>query len=287
VNPGLRRQVAKELGIDRSSLYKLRKQEQKDDQLAERIRAVLAEHKHYGHRRVALELKIGKNRARRVMLAYGLGPAPSPHQRHYKQHSGIREAPPNLLKRYGSLVSRPNCIWACDFTYLWVPRLGRWYYLATVIDVYARDIVGWSLGIHHDSELILTALYDALSGQDQPEILHFDRGSEYLSEAHLDVLDSLGITPSASAKASPWQNGKQERFYGSFKTELGSLKDVASEGELFALVAATMTYYNTKRLHSKLKTNPKHYRQNYNKKQFIGSVALTEVIDKVLPISGT
>ena len=287
MNPGLRRRVAQFLGIDRNGLYKLSVQEQKDKALAERIRIVLTEHKHYGHRRVALALGISKNRARRVMLAYDLGPEPSPHQRHYKQHKGLREAPPNLLKIYGLFICRPDFIWACDFTYLWVPQLGRWYYLATVIDLYDRTIVGWSIGIHHDTELILSALYDALSGQDQPEILHFDRGSEYLSEAHLNLLDSLGIRPSASAKASPWQNGRQERFYGSLKTELGSLKDIASEGELFELVAVTITYYNTKRIHGVLKTTPQQYRQNYNKNKFTGNIALTEVRDKVLQISGT
>ena len=221
------------------------------------------------------------------MLAYNLGPEPSPHQRHYKQHKGIRQAPPNLLKAYGLFIVRPNFIWACDFTYLWVPRLGRWYYLATVIELYDRSVVGWSISIHHDGELVLAALYDALAGQDQPEILHFDRGSEYLSEAHLNLLDSLGIKLSASAKASPWQNGRQERFYGSFKTELGSLKDISSEGELFELVAITIQYYNTKRIHGVLKTNPKQYRQNYYKKHFIGKVMLTEVRDKVSKISGT
>lgn len=108
-----------------------------------------------------------------------------------------------------------------------------------------------------------------------------------MSEAHLNLLDSLSIKPSASAKASPWQNGRQERFYGSFKTELGSLKNVASEGELFELVAITIKYYNTKRIHGVLKTNPKQYRQNYYKTKFIGKVMLTEVIDKVLSISET
>ena len=105
-------------------------------------------------------------------MAYELVPKPSPHQEHYKRHSGIGIAPANLLKAYGTFICRPNFIWACDFTYLWVPRLGRWYYLATIIELYSRDIVGWSIGIHHDSQLILSALYDALSSLDQPEILH-------------------------------------------------------------------------------------------------------------------
>lgn len=287
VDIGQRSQVIKALGLAHSTAYYQGSQGSKDDELAERIRAVLAEHKYYGHKRVALELKIGKNRARRVMIAYDLGPAPSPHQRHYKQHGGIRSAPPNLLKVFKLFIVKPNVIWACDFTYLWISRLNRWYYLATVIDLYDRKIIGWSISIHHDAELILAALYDALSGQDQPWILHFDRGSEYLSDVHLNLLDSLDIKPSASKKASPWQNGYQERFYGSFKTELGSLKDIASEGELFELVSATMNYYNTKRMHTALKTNPMDYRRKYYKLEFIASTALTGVRDKVSKISGT
>ena len=182
VDIGQRSQLIKALDLAHSTAYYQGSQTSKDDELAERIRAVLAEHKHYGHKRVALELGIGKNRTRRVMKAYDLGPAPSPHQRHFKQHSGIRSAPPNLLKVYKLFIVKPNTIWACDFTYLWLPRLNRWYYLATVIDLYDRKIIGWSISIHHDAELILAALYDALSGQDQPWILHFDRGSEYLSD---------------------------------------------------------------------------------------------------------
>ena len=71
--------------------------------------------------------------------------------------------------------------------------LSRWYYLATIIDVYTRKIVGWSISIHHDTKLILEALYDVLSKQQTPSYLHFDRGSEYLSGQHLDLLDSLEI----------------------------------------------------------------------------------------------
>ncbi len=209
------------------------------------------------------------------MKTYGLNPIPSPSQKNYKQHKGIRPAPRNILKEDGIIAKHPNHVWACDFTYLWC--LGGWYYLATIIDVYTREIVGWSISIHHDTKLILEALYDVLSKQQTPSYLHFDRGSEYLSGQHLDLLDSLEITPSASAKGSPWQNGFQERFYGSFKTELGSLKNITSEGELFELVALTLNYYNTKRIHTKLKTNPRQFRQNYE----LNNSVLTVVRDKV------
>jgi putative transposase len=241
---------------------------------------VLKVHRHYGYRRVALELVTGKNRVRRVMQAYGLHSESSPHQRHYKQHTGMRLAPPNVLKDEQLVATAPNQVRACDFTYLFC--MGRWYYLSTVIDVFSREIVGWGMSVHHDTKLILSALYDALSKQQTPGVLHFDRGSEYLSGQHLDLLDRLEIRPSASAPGSPWQNGFQERFYGSFKTELGSLKNITSEGALFEQVAVTLNYYNTKRIHSKLKTNPKQFRQNYEQIQY----TLTVVEDKVLEKPG-
>ncbi len=279
-DPGLRRRIAQRLGLNRNGLYYVSRKLAADDQLAARITIVLEEHRHYGYRRIAIELKLGKNRIRRVMRAYDLHAEPSRHQRHYKQHTGNRTAPPNLIKDEAIVATRPNQVWACDFTYLWC--LGRWYYVATVIDVFSREIVGWSMSIHHDTKLILDALYDALSKQETPAILHFDRGSEYLSGQHLDLLERLEVRPSASAPGSPWQNGFQERFYGSFKTELGSLKYVASEGELFERVALALNYYNTRRIHSKLKTNPRQFRKNYD----IANHTLTEVADKVLENSG-
>lgn len=214
------------------------------------------------------------------MRAYNLHPATSIHQRHHKQHSGTRPAPANLVKDEGIVATAPNQLWACDFTYLFC--MGRWYYLSTVIDTYTREIVGWGISIHHDTELILSALYDALSKQDTPAILHFDRGSEYLSGQHLDLLERLEIRPSASAPGSPWQNGFQERFYGSFKTELGSLKGIENEGTLFERCALALNYYNTKRIHTKLKTNPRQFRQDYERAKYV----LTGVVDKVLEKSG-
>lgn len=264
-----------------------------DERLAERIRIALGEHPYYGYRRVAIELSVGKHQVRRVMRLYDLHPKPSIHQRHYKQRSGTRPAPSNLVKDEAIIPTRPNELWACDFTYIWC--MGRWYYLATVIDVFSREIVGWSMSIHHDTDLILGTLYDALSRQATPQVLHFDRGSEYLSGKHLDLLERLEIRASASAPGSPWQNGFQERFYGSFKTELGGVSDIKSEGELYECIALTLNYYNSRRIHTKLKTNPKQYRQNYEKehaneqeqeRQVERSNYATESIDKVLEKSG-
>jgi transposase InsO family protein len=271
--------------VDRNGLYRPGVLVAKDEALVTQIKAVMKTHQHYGYRRVAMELGIGKNRAQRVMQRYGLSPTPSPHQRHYKQHKAVRPAPPNVLKDEHVVATYPNYVWACDFTYLWC--CGRWYYLATVIDLFNREVVGWNVSIHHDTDLIASALYDALNRQQTAQYLHFDRGSEYLSDYHLSILKSLDITASASAPGSPWQNGFQERFYGSFKTELGSLKGIGSEGELYERVAQTLNYYNTQRIHTKLKTNPQQFRQNYNDSRTARLQPKTGVIDRVLWISGS
>lgn len=272
------------LGLKRSTVYyqpTQATQATQDAPLVEKIKEVQKEHRHYGYRRIALELGISKNRAQRLLKTYGLNPEPSPHQRHFKQHVGTRPAPANILKDEGIVANHPNQVWACDFTYLWC--LGRWYYVSTVIDTFSREITGWSISTRHDTKLILSALYDALSKQATPTILHFDRGSEYLSGQHLDLLERLEIRPSASAPGSPWQNGFQERFYGSFKTELESLKDITIEGELFERIALTLNYYNTKRIHTKLKTNPLQFRQNYEQKNYM----LTGVRDKASGNAGS
>jgi putative transposase len=281
----MRTTIARHLGVDRNGLYRASKQAQNDERLRDQILAVRSTHKYYGYRSLAIELDIGENRIQRVLQLYGLQAPRKLKQVKYHTTDGSKPAPRNVLLEDGIVASYPGHVWACDFTYLWL--LGRWYYVATVIDVFTREIVGWSIGIHHDTKLILSALYDALSKNEIPRYLHFDRGSEYLSEAHLDLCLSLEIIPSASHKGSPWQNGFQERFYGTFKQILGPVSDIESDGELFERIALTLNYYNTKRIHTKLRTNPKQFRQNYNNRQNIALTSQTEARDKVLQISGS
>lgn len=283
VVPGLRSNLAARLGVDRNSLYRLGSASQRDNELKVRIEAVLVKHPLYGHRRVAIELDIGHNRARRVMRLFGLGPKRGAKYRYRTPAAAVRLAPRNLILELGLVAARPGHLWACDFTYL--KCMGRWYYLATVIDLFTRELVGWSLSRHHDTDLVLGALYDALSQHEPPEYLHFDRGSEYLSERHLDVCAGLEITISASHKASPWQNGHQERWNGTFKQELGSIQAVRDEGELFERVATAICYYNHDRIHTKLKTSPTKFRLAYEQILATRSGAATH-LDKVLQKTG-
>jgi putative transposase len=222
------------------------------------------------------------------MKACGI-PPPKRRKHYQKANNGKKPAPANLLNDQALVAAYPNHIWAEDFTYFWFQN--RFYYLATVIDLYSRQIVGWALGSRHDTNLITAALMDAVSRHPSPAILHNDRGSEYLSKRYRTICASLEITMSASAPGSPWQNGFQESFYNNFKAELGNLKQLGNEGQLLEAIALQLHYYNTKRIHSSLRTYPAAYAARFEQceqeKQSLTQQSTTEVRDKVMTISGT
>lgn len=147
--------------------------------------------------------------------------------------------------------------WAQDFTHIWF--MGMWVYVATVEDLRTRRIVGWSMGLRHDAELVHRAVLDALSKYPPPAILHSDQGSEYLSYRLRDLCQKLEIELSCSDKASPWQNGFKERFYGTLKDELGPVSRFEDLSQLYEGLALTIYYYNHKRIHTALKMSPAAY----------------------------
>ena len=169
--------------------------------------------------------------------------------------------------------------WVQDFTYLWFNH--SWYYLATVLDLKTRQIVGWQFGMSHSSTLTYSALLDALSKHDPPSILHSDQGSEYLSHKHQYLCDRLEITLSCSSKASPWQNGFMERRYGNFKLELGPLTHYQYIAKLHEAIALQIHYYNTKRKHTALKMSPGAYAARLKQSSFLGAKRLDRVLQKV------
>lgn len=128
-----------------------------------------------------------------------------------------------------------------------------------MLDLKTRRVMGWSLGLQHNSDLTLAALQDALAKHPAPTILHSDQGSENLSQGHQDICRDHGITLSCSKPASPWQNAFMERFFGSFKRDLGPLSRFADDPHLFEGIAGTMYYYNTRRIHSALGMPPAKY----------------------------
>lgn len=167
----------------------------------------------------------------------------------------------NLIK--GSCPIGPEIILVGDFTR--IPYKQGIIYLATYMDLFTREIVGWNVSTKHTSELVINALFDAVKTLGKlPKIIHTDQGSEYKSEDYQSILTKLGIQTSMSAKGSPWENGYQESWYDNFKTDLGLEFDRFNNiGELVEAIHTTINYYNTKRIHTKLKMSPTKFKQKY------------------------
>lgn len=251
--------IAAELGVARSSLYYKPKKPTSDEELKNQINTVMEEHPAYGHRRVALALSMNHKKVRRVMRHYGMRPKLRRRFTPAKPDDVNRPETliPNILKVFCPL--RANMVWAGDFTYLLF--CGMFWYVATVIDVHTREIIGWHIANHHTSALIIEALKDAVKRTGHtPEYFHSDQGSEYVSGVYGEVLMAHGIQASHSKKSSPWQNGFQESFYNNFKLELGNPERHAHIGTLIEAIHKQIAYYNQKRIHTILRMPPITYR---------------------------
>lgn len=243
--------LAKELGISRSLLYYDYKQDKKDWVTKIMIEEALRKHPSYGPKRMGPHLHINKKRVERVMKKYGI----KPYRRRGKKWikgSATGLDYPNLVRDIVPLY--PGHIWASDFTYLWYE--GAWLYVATILDVYTRELVGLAVGRKHDRWLVTQALLDALRYHPRPLIIHSDHGSEYKSRDYQGLLSELGIKPSMAEKGCPWENGYQESFYSQFKIELGDPTCFSSLGELTAGIYRQIWYYNNERIHTALKMSP-------------------------------
>jgi len=159
----------------------------------------------------------------------------------------------NHLQRDFS-VDAPDHVWAGDITYVWTQQ--GWLYLAVVIDLYARKVVGWSMGRRLKSALVCDALTMAL-GRRPPKgqlIHHSDRGVvQYASHAFRKLLKAHGITGSMSRKGDCWDNAVVESFFGSLKSERVHWRSYQTREEARADIVDYITmFYNSHRLHSYL-----------------------------------
>lgn len=249
--------LAKELAVSRSSLYYQGKMELKDQILKDQILSTLEGNPAYGHRRIALHLKCNKKRVLRVMKRFNIIPLIQRGKTPCKPNDVGRKASNycNYLKHLCPL--KTGVLWASDFTYL--KYYGQFYFLATTIDVVSREIVGIAFSPFHNKELVMEALLDALSHYPPPSYLHSDQGSEYNSEAYVNLAKKHNILISMSGKGKPWENGFQESFYSQFKLELGSIQQHQSLGELVEAIYLQIHYYNHDRIHTALKMPPKVY----------------------------
>lgn len=260
---------ARELGISRSTLYYKPKQSEKDWKLKCQIEEVLRGHPSYGSPRLALALKRNHKPIERIMKIFGIK-AYRRRGRKWKKTRNIRVIYPNLL--LSEYPSYENHIWATDFTY--IPFQGKTVYLATVIDLFTRKIVGISVYTTHAVSLVLSAFMNALHNNPRPTVFHSDNGSEYNSEIFIGALATVGSLISRSAPGCPWENGYQESFYDKFKIDLGDPARFETLGELVYEIYRTVWKYNNERIHTALKMTPCQFAilaaEEYNLRNKVG-----------------
>ena len=148
-------------------------------------------------------------------------------------------------------TDRPNQKWVTDITYVWVER--RWLYLATVMDLYSRKIMGWCLDDHMTEQLITSAMQMAIDarGVSPGLIVHSDRGVQYRSNGYVGFFERHGITRSMSRKGNCWDNAVMESFYARLKVELIYAKNFQSIADARSGIFGYIeVFYNRKRRHS-------------------------------------
>jgi transposase InsO family protein len=217
------------------------------------IRKTFAEHRqNYGSPRVSREVGAGRNRVAKLMRENKL--AAIHHRRHVPcttDSNHTSPIAPNLLP--AKEITGPNQAWTTDMTYL---RVGeRWVYLAGVLDLYSRRLVGWSLGETMETSLVLSALSQAVRTRQPGRGLlhHSDQGSQYASHAYRQSLTVLGYIVSMSRRGNCYDNATMESFWATLKRELIDRQEWKTVEEVRnALFLYIEGYYNRRRRHSSL-----------------------------------
>jgi transposase InsO family protein len=250
------------LSVSRSGYYQWAETEQSEraeanGELSKEIERVYHEHKgRYGSPRITQQLRqegvvCGENRVARLMRENELAARRKKAFRPRTTLPGQGEAP-NLIKELQP--SAPDQVWASDITY--VATLEGWLYLAVILDLFSRRVVGWKLGESLEAELVVTALRNALALRQPDEGLYFhsDRGSQYSSQAVRKPLSVIGANLSMSGLGNCYDNAHAEAFFSTLKTECFPDNQVFSSRaqarcEIFEYIEV---YYNNRRLHSAL-----------------------------------
>ena len=251
------------LGVSRSGYYRWARSSpspraQADVRLSAEVRDIHREHRgRYGSPRVHRELRargrrLSRKRVARLMRQEGLcGRAPRRFRRTTDSRHSHRIAS-NLLARDFSAAA-PNRAWVGDITY--VPTCDGWLYLAVLIDLFSRRVVGWAMSDHIDTELALNALSAAVARRRPgPGLIHHtDRDCRYASDDYQLALINLGMVASMSGKADCWDNAVAESFFATLEKELLSHSSLQSRAETRRAVAEYIDrYYNDRRRHSYL-----------------------------------
>ncbi|MEE8373070.1 MAG: IS3 family transposase [Dehalococcoidia bacterium] len=230
----------------------------RDTQLTEKIREVhVASRETYGSPRVHAQLvrdgvDVGRDQVARLMRAAGIKGRV---QRRFKVTTDSKHdmpVAPNTLDREFDAGSSDS-VWCADITY--IRTRSGWVYLAAIIDVATRMIVGWSMATHMRTELIVNALQNALAtcGPALKRLHHSDRGCQYTGTTYRDLLEEYGIECSMSRKGNCWDNALMESFFGTYKQEWAHHQQWSGLGDARASTYDYIeVFYNRQRLHSAL-----------------------------------
>ena len=221
--------------------------------LAVEVRATFGEFKKcYGSPRIGRELGVCRHRVARLMREQGLCARAKRRFCKTTDSDHSWKTPKNLLGR-NFASPEPDRVWAGDVTYL--PTREGWLYLAVLLDLYSRRVVGWAMSERNDEQLTLAALQMALDQRHpEPGLLHHtDRGSTYASSVYQDVLAQNAIICSMSRKGNCWDNAVSESFFSTLEFECGNRRAFSSQAEARRAVADyILGFYNPTRLHSYL-----------------------------------
>ena len=249
------------LQVSVSGFYSWRKRgpsqrAREDEQLKVHIRAAhKASRGRYGSPRVQKELcaqdqHVGRKRVARLMKADGLAARRKRRFRRTTDSTHQHPVAPNLLDRQFT-VDAPNAVWVTDITYIWTQE--GWLYLAAILDLYSRKVVGWAVDESLERHLALDTLAMALSNRRPARGLlhHSDRGVQYASDDYQKALKKDGLICSMSRKGDCWDNAVAESFFATLKAELVYLTEYRTRAEARAsLFEYIEVFYNRQRRHS-------------------------------------
>jgi putative transposase len=250
------------LGVSRGGFYAWltrppSRRSRRNEELAGRVRtSFLQSDRTYGARRVWHDLlaegvSCGLHRIERLMQVQGF--RARPRRRRLPPDTGERSlaaVSSNVLDRQ-FVAERPNQKWIADFTYVWTAE--GWLYVAAVIDLFSRRVVGWSMSAGMTAQLVTDALVMAIWRRGKPDALlhHSDRGSQYTSEQFQRLMADNGVTCSMSRSGNVWDNAAMESFFSSLKTERTARKTYRTRDDAKADVFDYIErFYNPRRRHS-------------------------------------
>ena len=249
------------LGVSRSGYYAWRgrpaaARAQDDAELVVEVKAAYeAGRGNYGSPRVHRELRakgrhVGKKRVERLMRREGLVARRKRRFRRTTDSNHQHPIAPNVLARQFS-VELPNTAWVTDVTYVWTHE--GWLYLAVILDLFSRRVVGWATSANNDRALAFGAL-DRATATRAPGaglVHHSDRGSVYASSDYGDALTTIGAVKSMSGRGDCWDNAVAESFFATIKGERIDHDDYATRGAAIAAIADYIDeFYNPCRRHS-------------------------------------